>query len=71
MTSQFLFTGDFKMLLVGFVMGGTLMVLRFTTKAWKGVADAFIDEGVESGAMVVHDEKGVGDRYYKDTWARL
>ncbi|GMH74735.1 hypothetical protein TrLO_g3367 [Triparma laevis f. longispina] len=31
------------------------MTLRLVTKAWKRVADAFIDEGVESGEIMVHD----------------
>ncbi|GMH87206.1 hypothetical protein TL16_g10782 [Triparma laevis f. inornata] len=48
-TDQFMFTDDFKRLLVGLVQGDTLM-----TKAWKRVVDAFIDEGVKSGAMIVH-----------------
>ncbi|GMH69849.1 hypothetical protein TrLO_g4993 [Triparma laevis f. longispina] len=54
-TSQFLYTDDFKMLLVGFVMGDRLMTLRLATKAWEAVADAFINEGVRSGKFLVHD----------------
>ena len=30
------------------------MRLRLATQGWKAVADAFIDEGVRSGAMIVH-----------------
>ncbi|GMI03035.1 hypothetical protein TrLO_g8885 [Triparma laevis f. longispina] len=48
-----MFMKDFKRLLVDLVMGDTLMTLRFTTKAWKRVVDAFIDDGVSSGAMIV------------------
>ena len=59
-TGQFMFTEDFKRLLVGLVQGDTLMTLRFVTKTWKRVADAFIDEGVKSGAMMVHDGKDIG-----------
>ena len=54
-----MFTNDFKRLLVGFVMGDTLMKLRLATKAWKLVVDAFIDEGVRSGAIIVHDGKDI------------
>jgi len=53
-TDQFMSTDDFKRLLVVLVQGDTLMTLRLTTKAWKRVVDAFIDEGVKSGAMIVH-----------------
>ncbi|GMI01162.1 hypothetical protein TrLO_g3850 [Triparma laevis f. longispina] len=49
-----MFTDDFKRLLVGLVMGDTLLTLRLATKAWKRMADAFIDEGVKSGAMLFH-----------------
>ncbi|GMH60128.1 hypothetical protein TL16_g02981 [Triparma laevis f. inornata] len=48
-TNQFMFTDDFKRLLVGLVMGDKLMKLRLATQAWKRVVDAFIDKGVESG----------------------
>ncbi|GMH54697.1 hypothetical protein TrLO_g10981 [Triparma laevis f. longispina] len=37
-----------------FVPGDTLMRLRLATQGWKAVADAFMDEGVRSGAMIVH-----------------
>ena len=57
MTSQFMFTDDFKRLLVGLIMGDTLMTLRLATKAWRRMVDAFIDEGVESGAMIVRGEE--------------
>ena len=56
-TDQFMFTNDFKMLLVGFVHVQTLMVLRVTTKAWKRVAYALIDEGVRSRELMVHGGK--------------
>ncbi|GMH53719.1 hypothetical protein TL16_g01511 [Triparma laevis f. inornata] len=58
-TDQFMFTDDFKRLLVGFVMGDTLMTLSLTTKTWKRVVDAFIDEGVKSGEIIVHDGEGI------------
>ncbi|GMH60889.1 hypothetical protein TL16_g03147 [Triparma laevis f. inornata] len=54
-----MFTNDFKRLLVGFVMGDTLMTLRLATKSWKRVADAFIDEGVRSGELIVHNGKDI------------
>ncbi|GMI00474.1 hypothetical protein TrLO_g11383 [Triparma laevis f. longispina] len=59
-TDQFMFTDDFKRLLVGFVPGDTLMTLRLTTKAWKRVVDAFIDEGVRNGTIIVHGGKDIG-----------
>ena len=54
---EFMFTDDFKRLLVGLIMGDTLMTLRLATKAWRRMVDAFIDEGVESGAMIVRGEE--------------
>ena len=53
---QFMFTDDFKRLLVGIVVGDALMTLRLATKAWKHVVDAFIDEGVKSRGMIVRGE---------------
>jgi len=38
-TDQFMFTNNFKRLLVGFIMGYTLMTLRLATKAWKRVVE--------------------------------
>ncbi|GMH76812.1 hypothetical protein TrLO_g2670 [Triparma laevis f. longispina] len=54
-----MFTDDFKRLLVDLVMGDMLMALRLATKLWKRVVDAFIDEGVESGAIIVRGSKAV------------
>ena len=59
-TDQFMFTEDFKRLLVGLVVGDTLMILRLATKAWKRVVDAFIDEGMRSGEFIVHDGEDIG-----------
>ncbi|GMH68616.1 hypothetical protein TL16_g04973 [Triparma laevis f. inornata] len=66
-TDQFMFTDDFKRLLVDLVQGDMLMTLRLATKAWKRVVDAFIDEGVRSGAMIVHSGKDVS---FQDAYAR-
>ncbi|GMH83427.1 hypothetical protein TL16_g09595 [Triparma laevis f. inornata] len=56
---EFMFTKDCRMLLVGFVMGDTLMTLRLATKAWKAVVEEVIDQGVESGAIMFHDGKDI------------
>ncbi|GMH99424.1 hypothetical protein TrLO_g146 [Triparma laevis f. longispina] len=48
---------NFKRLFVGFIQGSTLMNLRLVMKAWKHVADTFIDKGVKSSAMIVRDEE--------------
>ena len=53
----FMHTPEFRRHFVEFVHDSTLTTLRFVTKAWKVVADAFIDEGVECGAMMVIDGK--------------
>ncbi|GMI16646.1 hypothetical protein TrLO_g6294 [Triparma laevis f. longispina] len=58
-TDQFMFTDDFKRLLVGFFQGDTLMTLGLATNAWKPVADALIDEGVRSGKLIVRGEEDV------------
>ncbi|GMI09304.1 hypothetical protein TrLO_g2056 [Triparma laevis f. longispina] len=50
-TDQFMFTEDFKGLLVGLVMEDTLMTRMLATKAWKLLVDAFIDEGVRAHAL--------------------
>ncbi|GMH80863.1 hypothetical protein TL16_g08728 [Triparma laevis f. inornata] len=42
-------------LLAPFVHEQTLMALRVLNKEWNGMADVLIDEGVESGTMIVHD----------------
>ncbi|GMH74043.1 hypothetical protein TL16_g06354 [Triparma laevis f. inornata] len=42
---------------VELVPGDTLVRLRLMTKVWKAAADAFIDEGVKSGMMIVHGGK--------------
>ena len=50
---------DFKKLLVGFVQGDTLTALRFTTKAWKAVAEEVVNVGVSSGKIFVHDGRDI------------
>ncbi|GMH78157.1 hypothetical protein TL16_g07693 [Triparma laevis f. inornata] len=47
-TDQFMFTDDFRRLLVGFIQGDTLMSLRLTTKGWKRVVVEFIRECVRT-----------------------
>ncbi|GMH89507.1 hypothetical protein TL16_g11479 [Triparma laevis f. inornata] len=58
-TDQFMFTPEFRRHFIEFVPGDTLMTLRLETKGWKATADAFIDEGVRSGTMIVHDGKDI------------
>ena len=55
---DFMATVDFRRLFVGFVHDSRLMKLRLTTRAWKAVAEEVIDDGVASGAMIVHSGKG-------------
>ncbi|GMH51534.1 hypothetical protein TL16_g01032 [Triparma laevis f. inornata] len=47
-------TPEFRRHFVEFVPGDSLMTLRLATKGWKAAADAFIDEGVRSDAIIVH-----------------
>ena len=54
-TDQFMFTPEFRRHFVEYVPGDTLMTLRLVTKGWKAAADAFIDKGVESSVILVHD----------------
>ncbi|GMH53838.1 hypothetical protein TL16_g01542 [Triparma laevis f. inornata] len=58
-TDQFMHTPEYRRHFVEYVPGDTLMTLRLATKGWKAAADAFIDEGVESGTMIVHDGKDI------------
>ncbi|GMH90532.1 hypothetical protein TL16_g11795 [Triparma laevis f. inornata] len=58
-TDQFMHTPEFRRHFVEFVPGDTLMTLRLATKGWKAAADAFIDEGMRSGAIIVHDGKDI------------
>ncbi|GMI16770.1 hypothetical protein TrLO_g12399 [Triparma laevis f. longispina] len=55
-TDQFMFTPECRRHFVKFVPGDTLMTLRLETKGSKAVADAFIDEGVKSGVIIVHKD---------------
>ncbi|GMI14407.1 hypothetical protein TrLO_g2422 [Triparma laevis f. longispina] len=50
-----MYTHEFRRHFVKCVPGDTLMMLMLATKGWKAAVDAFIDEGVKSGAMIVHD----------------
>ncbi|GMH88116.1 hypothetical protein TL16_g11063 [Triparma laevis f. inornata] len=50
-----MYTPEFRRNFVEFVQGDTLMTLRLATKGWNAAPDAFIDEGVRSGAIIVHD----------------
>jgi len=58
--NNFLNTDDFRRLVVPFLQNNTLMTIRQASKPWSRVADAFIDDGVASGAMIVHDGDDIG-----------
>ncbi|GMI17041.1 hypothetical protein TrLO_g15320 [Triparma laevis f. longispina] len=49
-----MYTPEFKTHFVKFVHVQTLMALRVATKGWNAAADALIDKGVKSGAIIVH-----------------
>ena len=66
-TDQFMHTPAFRGHFVGFVHVQTLMALRVATKGWNAAADALIDEGVASGAMIVHGGKGIS---HAKAWAQ-
>ncbi|GMH59233.1 hypothetical protein TrLO_g15041 [Triparma laevis f. longispina] len=55
--NEFMFTKNFRRLFVRFVPDNTLMALRAATKAWKAVVEEVIDDGVASGAILVHGGK--------------
>ncbi|GMH51281.1 hypothetical protein TrLO_g8361 [Triparma laevis f. longispina] len=61
-TSDFMATVDFKRLLIGFIQDETLMALRCASKAWKVAAEEVINQGVTSGAMMVHDGKNISKK---------
>ena len=52
--NNFLNTNDFRRLIVPFIPDDALMAMRVVSKPWLAVAEEVIDEGVESGAMIVH-----------------
>ncbi|GMI16749.1 hypothetical protein TrLO_g3672 [Triparma laevis f. longispina] len=52
-------TPEFRRHFVEFVPVDALMALRVVTKGWNAAVDALIDEGVESGEMLVHDGKDI------------
>ncbi|GMI09051.1 hypothetical protein TrLO_g3197 [Triparma laevis f. longispina] len=58
-TDHFIHTPEFKRHFVDFVHVQTLMKLRLATKGWNTAADALIDEGVESGDLIVHGGKDI------------
>ncbi|GMH58026.1 hypothetical protein TL16_g02519 [Triparma laevis f. inornata] len=53
--NNFLNTDDFRRLIVPYLQGNALMAIKLASKPWSRVADEFTDDGVESGAMIVHD----------------
>ncbi|GMH88722.1 hypothetical protein TL16_g11239 [Triparma laevis f. inornata] len=57
--NNFLNTGDFRRLLVPFLPNDALMTIRLVSKPWSCVADEFIHEGVESGAIIVRGSRDV------------
>ncbi|GMI15994.1 hypothetical protein TrLO_g2066 [Triparma laevis f. longispina] len=65
--NNFLNTDDFRRLLIPFISDDTLMATRAVSKPWLAVADEFISDGVESGAMMVHDWRVFS---YEDVYAQ-
>ncbi|GMH75527.1 hypothetical protein TrLO_g7239 [Triparma laevis f. longispina] len=59
--NDFMHSIEFKRLFVPLVHDQTLMALRVLNKEWNGVADARIDQGVKSGALVVHGGKDISE----------
>ncbi|GMH77504.1 hypothetical protein TL16_g07431 [Triparma laevis f. inornata] len=62
-TDQFAHTPEFRRHFVEFVHVHTLMALRVVTKGWNAAAGSLIDEGVESGELLVHDGKDITMNY--------
>ena len=60
-------THEFKKHFVDFVPVDALMALMFATKGWNAAAEEVINEGVESGEIMVHDGKDISD---DEGWAR-
>ena len=58
-SNDFMHTPDFRKHFVNFVQADTLMPLRSVSSQWKATATQFINEGVESGLMMVHDGKDI------------
>ena len=56
---EFIFTIDFRRLLVGFAPVDALMAFRVATKVWKAVVEEVINDGVACGDMLVHDGKDI------------
>ncbi|GMH49513.1 hypothetical protein TL16_g00536 [Triparma laevis f. inornata] len=59
--NNFLNTDDFRRLLPPFLPDDELMSIMLVSKPWSRVADGFISDGVESGAMMVHDGKDISE----------
>ncbi|GMH89416.1 hypothetical protein TL16_g11449 [Triparma laevis f. inornata] len=66
-TDQFMHTHEFRRHFVEFVHLQTLMALRVATKGFNAAADAFINEGVRSGELMVHSGKDISST---TAWAR-
>ncbi|GMH85872.1 hypothetical protein TL16_g10366 [Triparma laevis f. inornata] len=60
-TDQFMHTPGFRIHFMGFVPVDVLMALRVATKGWNAAADVLINEGVESGTMIVHGRKDISE----------
>ncbi|GMH48250.1 hypothetical protein TrLO_g885 [Triparma laevis f. longispina] len=60
-SNNFLNTDDYRRLLVPFLPDDTLMKIRLASKPWSRVADAFIDEGVKNGTMIVHGGNDISE----------
>ena len=55
--NNFLNTDDFRRLIVPYLSNDALMAIRLASKPWSRVVDEFIDDGVESGAIIVRGEE--------------
>ncbi|GMH62510.1 hypothetical protein TrLO_g2976 [Triparma laevis f. longispina] len=57
--NNFLNTDDFYKLIVSYLPNDALMTIKLSSKPWSRVADEFISDDVESGAMIVHDRNDI------------
>ncbi|GMH70622.1 hypothetical protein TL16_g05455 [Triparma laevis f. inornata] len=57
--NNFLNTDDFSRLIVPYLTNDALMTIRLASKPWSRVVDGFIDDGIESGTMIVRGEEDI------------
>lgn len=63
--NSFLGTRKFRTMIVRYLQSSSLMSMRSMSKDWRAAVEGFVDSGIGSGVMKVHERKDISDGLFR------